>query len=394
MRIGLSFAALVNKGGIGRYVRILARELPNFFPEHSYAGYVPEFRKDETDKVLEREKIEGWELITVPSGNRWAFETSGLPKILIENPPDIFHGPDYLAPKAPCPVCVTVHDLAFRLQPAGMALKSRLLFRFLTPGSVNRASKNGRVFCDSQSTLDDLIKLRWINEDKGSVVHLACEDEFREPVPQETILDVLDKCMIPENYSLYVGPIEKRKNLGVLVDAYNLVGIVLKHREERTPPLIAVGPLGAGGRRLVKSLKESSQGHFHHLGYVSRDDLHALYAGCSVFCYPSRYEGFGLPPLEAMSHGKAVVVSDASSLPEVVGDAGLKIDPNDIQAWSHAILRILTNDQYRTDLEQKSLEQSRKFSVEKMCREVMEGYIAACGQTGDRHPNLPGTSQD
>ena len=379
MRIGLSFAALVNKGGIGRYVRILARGLPKLFPEHQYIGYVPGFRADETSQVLENEKIEGWKLVTTSCPNRWAFETSGLPKILNKNPPDIFHGPDYLAPKAPCPVCVTVHDLAFRLHPAGMAFKSLFLFRLLAPGSIGRASKNGQVFCDSQATLDDLRKLKWIEQDRGTVIHLACEDEFREPVPEEKIQEVLDKCMIPDIYTLYVGPVEKRKNLGMLVDAYKLVGMVLHHREERVPPLIAVGPVGAGGQRLLQSLKKSSQGNFYHLGYVSRDDLLALYAGCSVFCYPSLYEGFGLPPLEAMCQGRAVLVSDASSLPEVVGDAGIRIDPNDIQAWSHSILRLLTSEEYRHEFEEKSLEQSKKFSVEKMCREVMDGYLAAMG---------------
>ncbi|MCX6646166.1 MAG: glycosyltransferase, partial [bacterium] len=275
MRIGLSFAALVNKGGIGRYVRILARELPVLFPEHSYVGYVPEFRARETSDILESEKIAGWEIINVPSRNRWAFETSALSKILSKNPPDIFHGPDYLAPKAPCPVCVTVHDLAFRLHPGGMALKSWFLFRFLTPGSVDLAAKTGQVFCDSQATLDDLRKLKWIEADKGKVVHLACEDEFREPVSVEKIECVLDKYLLPDIYSLYVGPIEKRKNLGLLIDAYNLVGMVLQRRDELTPSLIAVGPIGAGGKKLLKSLEKSSQGRFHHLGYIPREDLPA-----------------------------------------------------------------------------------------------------------------------
>jgi glycosyltransferase involved in cell wall biosynthesis len=383
VRIGFSFAALVNKGGIGRYVRILARELPRYFPDNSYVGCIPEFREDETRKVLAKEKIEGWELVTVGSGNRWAFETSGLPNAISKNPPDLFHGPDYLAPKLPCPVIVTVHDLAFRLHPGGMALKSRLLFRFMTPQSVKRAAENGQVFCDSRSTLEDLRKLKWIGPGDGTVVHLACEDEFREPVSREEIHSTIDKYMIPENYTLYVGPIEKRKNIGVLVDAYNLVGMVLKRREEKVPPLVAVGPLGAGGRSLLKTLEKSSDGHFHYLGYMDRSKLRALYAGCRVFCYPSMYEGFGLPPLEAMSQGRAVVVSNATSLPEVVGDAGILVDPDDVQGWSHAILRILTNEKFRIEQERKSIEQSGKFSVGKMCNEVMEGYKKVVGKTGN-----------
>ncbi|HDS29689.1 MAG TPA: hypothetical protein ENN67_01460, partial [Firmicutes bacterium] len=124
MRIGLSFAAIANPGGIGRYTRLLAGSIPILFPEHTYIAYIPSFRKNDIDKIVAEEKISGWELIEVASANRWSFETSGLPKAINLNPPDIFHGPDYLAPKSPCPVCVTVHDLSFRLYPRGMALKS------------------------------------------------------------------------------------------------------------------------------------------------------------------------------------------------------------------------------------------------------------------------------
>ncbi len=374
MRIGLSFAAAGNKGGIGRYVRLLAKGLPKYFPEHEYIGYVPAFRDSETRDILSDEGIDAWELITIPAGNRWIFETSGLPGVLRENPPDVFHGPDYLAPTAPCPVCVTIHDLAFQLHPAGMALKSRFLFRTLTPGSVKRAENKGVVFCDSQSTLNALRKIKWLGENSGRVVHLACEDEFREPVDPEEILKFIDSRGIPEKYALYVGPIEQRKNVGMLVEAYMVTMKVLQRRGGPVPPLVAAGPLGAGGSKLKKQLIKASDHNFIYLGYLPRNELRALYAGCTVFCYPSRYEGFGLPPLEAMSFGKAVIVSNATSLPEVTGNAGIQLDPDDVQGWSTALLSCLTNDIYLSELEGKSLEQSRKFSIEKMCREVMDGY--------------------
>ncbi len=377
MKIGLSLAAAVNKGGIGQYLRLLARGIVRRFPENSYIGYIPGFRDAETRRTLTSEGIEGWDFVTVPAANRWAYETSALPRALLENPPDLFHGPDYLAPRAPCPVCVTVHDLAFRLHPSGMALRSVLLFRLLAPESVRRAARSGVVFCDSRSTLDDLRKLRWLEADQGRVVHLACEDEFRETIPEEQIQAVLDKHDLPRAFFLYVGPIEARKNLGVLAEACRIMGNVLEKRGKTMPPLVVSGPLGAGGKRLVKSLIKVSEDRLTYIGYVSRDELRALYAGCTIFCYPSRYEGFGLPPLEAMSMGKAVIVANSTSLPEVVGDAGVVVDPDDVTGWSQAMLMHLTNENLRHEREQASLEQSRKFSVEKMCREVMEGYRAA-----------------
>lgn len=374
MRIGLSFAALVNSGGIGRYVRLLARGLPKFFPKNTYIGYVPSFREEKTRKIISKEGIEGWEIVSVPAENRWSFETGGLPKALKIDTPDIFHGPDYLAPNAPCPVCVTVHDLAFRLHPGGMAFKSRMLFMLLAPAAIGRAAIKGKVFCDSASTLNDLRKLRWVAQDAGIVVPLACEEELREPIPEDEMHFALDKRLLDPGFVLYVGPIERRKNLIVIAEAYRIVAQVLKRRDEPTPPLVAAGPLGAGGRRLLKKIEEASDGLFVHIGYLSRRDLRAFYQACAFFCYPSLYEGFGLPPLEAMYAGKAVAVSNASSLPEVVGDAGMMVDPNDVEGWSRAILRLLTDKNYRADREKASLEQSRKFSVEKMCGDVMEGY--------------------
>lgn len=375
MRIGLSFAALTNPGGIGRYVRLLARNLPNLFPDHHYIAYIPGFRESDTLEVIDKEKIQGWDTVIVPAGNRWSYETRGLPRVLKTDTPDIFHGPDYLAPEAPCPVCVTVHDLAFRLHPVGMALRSRILFRLLAPGAIGRAEKSGIVFCDSRSTLDDLKKLRWLSTDAGRVVHLACEDSFREIVPEHKIQSVLDRFGITRNYVLYTGPIEHRKNLAVLVKAYSLAARVLRKRGESVPPLIAAGPLGASGEKLRRTLEGASGGNFHYLGYVNRDDLKALYYGCMIFCYPSRYEGFGLPPLEAMTCGKAVVVSDASSLPEVVGDAGILVDPDDVQGWSTAVLRLITDEEFRHEREKASLERSREFSVKKMCTNIMDGYM-------------------
>ncbi len=376
MRIGLSLAALTNKGGIGRYLRLLARGLPQYFPDHEYIAYIPGFREGETLEILDRESIEGWTNAIVPSGNRWSYETTGLLTSLKNNPPDVFHGPDYLVPKAPCPVFVTVHDLAFRIHSGGMAFKSRLLFSSLTPPSVKRASDNGEIFCDSQSTLDDLRKLKWIPADAGRVIHLACEDVFNEPVPTEALNTLVDKFKLPDEYILYVGPIEARKNIINLVKAYGIFSKVISRRDQEIPPLVAAGPIGAGGDKLLRNLIDASDGLFRHIGYLTRDELRALYSGCLYFCYPSRYEGFGLPPLEAMSAGKAVIVSDATSLPEVVGEAGILIDPDDIQQWSTAMLMLYTTPVERAEREAASIEQAKKFSIKKMCTEVMEGYLS------------------
>jgi alpha-1,3-rhamnosyl/mannosyltransferase len=220
-----------------------------------------------------------------------------------------------------------------------------------------------------------------VGPDDGTVVPLACEDDFREPVPDEQVAKLVERENIPANYVLYVGPIERRKNLRVLVDAYRLVGKVLVKRGEDVPALVAAGPLGAGGRGIRKQLEKHGDGLFVHLGYLPRGDLITLYAGCRLFCYPSRYEGFGLPPLEAMSAGKAVVVSNASSLPEVVGTAGILVDPDDVPGWSTAILTLLTNEKKLYETEVACRARSLEFSVDRMCDEVMSGYERAFGKS-------------
>lgn len=374
MKIGLSFTAVANKGGIGHYTRLLALHLPKIFPQHDYIGYVPSFRELEIRQLICRENILGWNINVIPSSNRWIFETRALPSALSKDPPDLFHGPDYIVPEAACPLCVTVHDLAFLLYPKGMNLKSRFLFRSLAPKSIKRAARSGTLFCDSESTLKDLRDLALVNPDDGIVVYLACEDDFREPVGESRIEEIRKKYNLPEQYVLYVGPIEHRKNLGVLVQAYKITARVLQKRDYLVPALVAAGPLGAGGAALVKRYQKQGDGLFVYLGYIPRDELRALYAGSIVFCYPSLYEGFGLPPLEAMCSGKAVICSNRSSLPEIVGGAGILVDPNDVSEWSTSILRILTNEKYRSEIESACRIKSGQFSIEKMCREVMAGY--------------------
>ncbi|HEX9745007.1 MAG TPA: glycosyltransferase family 1 protein [bacterium] len=377
MRIGLSLAALANAGGIGRYVRILAKNLPVIFPEHDYFGYIPKFRANEVRDILEQENIEGWKPVGVDGANRWAYENAGLATAIKDNPVDVFHGPDYLVPMEIVPMCVTVHDLAFKLHPKGMAWKSRLLFSTGARASVRRATRSGVVFADSQSTLNDLRKLKWLPKDKGRVVYLCCEDEFRIKPEHEKIEEVLSKHRITGNYILYAGPVEFRKNIKTLIDAYLVVVKVLQKKSIPLPTLVATGPLGAGGEKILADAEKSGGLFFRHLGYVAREELIALYHGCDFFCYPSRYEGFGLPPLEAMTAGKPVIVSNASSLPEVVGDAGILVDPDDTQGWSEAIVRLVSGDGLRQEMSVKSLEQAGRFSTEKMCGEVMDGYISA-----------------
>jgi glycosyltransferase involved in cell wall biosynthesis len=196
-------------------------------------------------------------------------------------------------------------------------------------------------------------------------------------LPVSEVASILEKFGLTEKYVFYAGPLESRKNVEVLASAHAHAVNVLRKRGVAAPLLVATGTIGAGGEKFKKSLAKLSDGLFTHLGYVDRKTLRALYSGCTVFCYPSRYEGFGLPPLEAMSCGKAVIVANAASLPEVVGDAGILVEPDDVQGWSQEILRCLTDEKYRQAREIKSIEQSGKFSVEKMCREVMEGYTKA-----------------
>lgn len=228
------------------------------------------------------------------------------------------------------------------------------------------------IISDSENTRQDIIRLLKIPEKKIKVIPLAADEQYRLLKNKELIKDELkNRYNIDFPFILSVGTLEKRKNIPLLIKAFYKLD-----KSEINQKLVIVG--GEGWKKYTKIFNLIHDLNLHNdviiTGYVPDDDLVKLYNAADLFVYPSLYEGFGLPPLEAMSCGCPVITSNTSSLPEVVGDAGIMVDPNDVGSLTEYINEILTNDGLNGDLRKKSLERAQIFSWKKTAKETWKIY--------------------
>ena len=284
---------------------------------------------------------------------------------LVASEPDIVHLPNQnfarFAFFRKYPYIVTVHDLIrfyFRFDPE--KITERILLRCDIRG-IKRAS---HIIAISQNTKDDLIKHLKVSEDRISVVYNGIDHGIFKPC---------DKKLLDEPYILYVGSERPRKNLGTLFEAFAQV-----KNEFPDLKLVKVGTAGRSEKYRSDTMEQlTTLGVVEDVifvDYVSEEDLACYYSAAALLAYPSLYEGFGLPPLEAMSCGCPVVTSNTSSLPEVVGEAGIMVDPYDTDSLAQAMKRILSDNKLRDDMVRRGLEQAGEFSWEKTAEQTLEVY--------------------
>lgn len=297
---------------------------------------------------------------------RILWEHSLFPLLLRRDRVNLLHATMNVAPWwSPCPVVVTIHDLAYLRYPQVHPLGRRLYLTAFTRLTIRRARA---IVTVSQYTRLEVERFFRVPGQRIHVIYEGHDDRFR-PLPREQIELFREQKGLPPRYLLYVGNLEPRKNLSRLVQAYARTG-----RPGRVP-LVLAGPPGWGCAslfHLIDTLGLSGQVIFP--GFVAAEELPLWYNGAEAFIYPSLYEGFGLPPLEAMACGTPVLVSTASSLPEVVGDAGLQVAPDDVDGMTEAIQRLLDDSDLRVSLRQRGLERARRFSWERMARETASLY--------------------
>jgi glycosyltransferase involved in cell wall biosynthesis len=268
------------------------------------------------------------------------------------------------------PLALTVPDLAYRIRPEDMHPRARLYFAMLGPRSIRRAR---RVMVSSQAVSRELIDLYHIAPERVAYVPLAADSIFVPQAPTE-VADVRKRFGLPERYVLYVGTIDPRKDLRRLRAAYELLPPDLTDDSA----LVFVGRTNRGAERLAQELRTAGpRGHIIGLDYVPREMLPAIYSGASIFVYPSRYEGFGLPVLEAMSCGAPVIVSSAAALAELVDDAGVVLRTEGVEELTQAMERLLRFEAEQLRLRQAGLTRSKAFSVERLGRETAEVYRQA-----------------
>lgn len=353
-------------GGIGVYVRRLVPALVAADPTLQLALFharIPGARPERWMRELWVEELPQGIRTLYPS---WAlFGRPPLPASLAAR--DVLHAPNTVAvpPKAPGQrLVVTVHDLAFVVRPDVFPLRWRLLYRAGLRRAVRTADA---VIAVSRRTAEDLIRRTRIDPAKVHVVPLGPSLPPSQCDPGE----VLRRLKVPAPYVLFNGTLEPRKNLVRLVRAYRRVA-----RAGTPHALVLAGPVGWRAEPLLRQIEAGGPGNVVLTGRVSASDLDALYRAADVFAYPSVYEGFGLPVLDAMARGIPCVVSTAGSVPEVAGEAAVPVDPRSEAGLAEAIGRVLLDPALRVRLRDAGLARAAEFSWERTARQTLEIYRA------------------
>ena len=284
---------------------------------------------------------------------------------------DVLHSPNYITPlySLGFKIIVTIHDLTFCLMPEKYTITKRLFYKLLVPVFIKIADK---VISVSENTKKDMIKLFKVPENKIYVTYESYPEYYTKPGRGEKSDEVLNKFGIKKNFILFVGMIEPRKNVLSLLKAFYLVDDYIDL------DLVVVGKKGwyySDVEEFMEIIKgESLNNKIFFTGYVSEPELKYFYQSAYIFAYPSYYEGFGLPPLQAMACAIPVITSDVSSLPEVVGEAAIKIDPSNIQDIADAIKDIYRNSDLRNKLKAAGAVQALKFSLENFALNTIKAY--------------------
>ena len=368
MTIYIDVSAGVHKrAGLGRYAESLTRAL------------VPQL-DDELALFFNREQgidtFTGLEHVptqTVALGYKpwrmlvWMGQLARVPFNRLVPSATLFHAAEHLLlPLRRIPTVLTVHDLIFRHLPEHHKPLNRWYLNLTLPLYCGRAD---HIIAVSEATRRDVIDAYHISPEKITVVHEAADPSFAPQTPEAIALARV-RYHLPDRFFLHVGTIEPRKNLTRLLHAWEPL-----YQKGEVPPLVLVGKRGWLTGDFDAALAASpARDAVHFTGYVANADLPAVTAAATALVFPTVFEGFGLPPLEAMACGTPVACSNTSSLPEVVGDAALTFDPLDEDAIAHTLRRIANNADLRADLRQRGVAQAANFSWDKAATETIRIY--------------------
>ena len=378
MRIGLDFTAAAQQGGgIGRLTRNVIGALAALDRQNEYRLFVAAGRgRDEEWKVggLGDVHYPNFKLRTLPLSDHAlavAWHRLRLPLFieLFTGKLDLFHSPDFtLPPVFRARTLVTVHDLSFLRVPECFPHGLRRYLESAVPRAVRRAD---HIIADSHNTRRDVVELLGAPGAKISVIHCGVEPRFR-PLSGEALIAVHRKYSLPERFILSLGTIQPRKNYARLIKAFGILNSQIANCKLH---LVIAGGKGWLYEEILAAFERPGlKDRVHFLGFVDDADLPALYNLAELFAFPSLYEGFGLPPLEAMACGTPVVCSETSSLPEVVGDAALMVDPLDVEGLAQSMRRVIEDGSLRASLAARGLERAAAFSWPKAAEKLLKVY--------------------
>jgi glycosyltransferase involved in cell wall biosynthesis len=344
-------------GGISTYIRRLAETLDSLKPRHRLTLF--RSRRATAPRIASFEECPLW----TPPHHR--LERTALSAELLRYRLDVLHSPDFIPPwRGARQHIITVHDLTFLHYPEHKDADARRYYNDQIETAVQHAA---HILAVSKATKDDLITMLNVPADKITVQPHGVDRQFR-PLLHDELEPARTRLRLPRRFILHVGTLEPRKNLPALLDAY--AGLV------DPPALVLAGRVGWLFEETMARIRKMQRDH--HPIIVRHDiddeDLPALYNAASVLVLPSLYEGFGLPALEAMACGTPVVVSDRSSLPEVVGDAGVLVDPEDTAALTAALQRSLDDARWQQTARERGLTRAAQFTWRRSAEIALSVY--------------------
>jgi glycosyltransferase involved in cell wall biosynthesis len=369
--IGFDAKRLFNNfTGLGNYSRTLLRDLSTYYPDHAYFLYTPKVTKNEETHFFLNSAM-----FAVAGPTRFTpkayWRSKGILPQLAKHKLDIFHGLSHELPfgiqKTGIKTVVTIHDLIFKYYPKQYGWLDRKIYDYKFRYACEHAD---RVVAISESTKKDIVKYYGIDPEKIEVVYQSCHERFMQEKSQKTIAEVLRKYQVPNDYLFYVGSIIERKNLLGIVQALE------KLPKAVALPLVVVGGGGAYKRQVQAYIQHKGLKDRVHFIRPTFEDLPALYQNASVFLYPSKYEGFGIPILEALFSRVPVISSNLSSLPEAAGKDAYLINPDEPVQMAIGIEHILTDSTFRQNMIDKGYAHAQYFKGEVVTAQMMAVYDA------------------
>jgi glycosyltransferase involved in cell wall biosynthesis len=353
--------------GIGTYIRNLLRQLARIDP---FTEYVLLSR--EADLGVAAQLGPNFRSVLEPSPNYSVREQFHVPWVVRRERPDVYHAPHYVLPVGVMSrSVVTIHDCIHLMFP--QYLPNRIASAYARTAMWAAARQSDRILTVSEASKRDILHFFNVRPEKIVVVHNAIDDHFWVTPSEEQVARVRERYQLDHRFILYVGNIKPHKNLVRLIEAFN----ALRTGELQDVKLLIIGDEISklpALRRAVHHYKLHK--HVRFLGYLPDETLVILYRLAAVFVFPSLYEGFGLPPLEAMASGTPVVTSNLSSLPEVAGGAAELVDPYDVDSIVHGMRRVLCDPALAAEMSRKGLARAREFSWEQSVSKTREVYDA------------------
>jgi glycosyltransferase involved in cell wall biosynthesis len=373
------------RSGVGQYAEFLVRSLLKIDRENNYILFLAKPNDTLEAPNLTKILIEGYERMIL---NR-VWENLILPRYVQTYSIDLYFSPAFALPVLPrlgrcirwlplpwrirrfcnadrkLKYVVTIHDLIAYIHPEYFTPKMRMWTKLFVPNALKLADK---VIVVSDTTKRDLMKLFGVESEKVKVVWPWFDEKFHPVTDPESLAEVRERYSLPPKFILYLGTIEPRKNIVGLAEAYSLLPPHIQHEFS----LVLAGGMGWYADTIVAQLQAlHTHGSVTMVDYVEDRHLPALYSLASLFAFPSFYEGFGSPPLEAMSCGTPVITSNVSAIPDVVGDAALLVNPHDVREISAAMEKVLSDGDLQSTLRERGFERLKLFDQRKNAKDTL-----------------------